>query len=311
TVTGGRAVGAASSPSAGGNGGAVYVAGGLLTLANTTISGNSAARSGGGIYAHEGAVNVSTGTISGNSARLTGGVSGFDNDIRITNSIISGNTGGGVGGTYGDLQVIYSTVSNNTGDGIDYGGGNVSVTNSTISGNTRGIVVTGGDFALDLELTHSTVTRNAQTGVLAYSAGEGIEIILNRSLIAGNSRSEISADAEYTLVTAGNSNVLGHSGDARITGFNPGSTDIVPRQPLNAILNPTLADNGGFTRTHALVAGSPAIDAVNDGTCPPPTRDQRGITRPRDGNGDGGPACDAGAVEYVASPGIPPASALP
>jgi predicted outer membrane repeat protein len=307
----------------------VYVAGGLLTLANTTISGNSAAKSGGGVYAHEGAVSVSTSTISGNSARLTGGVSGFDNDIRITNSIISGNTGGGVGGTYGDLQVIYSTVSNNTGDGIDYGVGSVSVTNSTISGNTRGIVVTGGDFALGLELTHSTVTpnvqtgaldlelmhttvtRNAQTGVLAYSAGEGIEIILNRSLIAGNSRSEISADAEYILVTAGNSNVFGHSGDARITGFDPGATDIVPMQPLNTIISPTLTDNGGFTRTHALVAGSPAIDAVNDGTCPPPARDQRGITRPRDGNGDGGPACDAGAVEYVASPGVPPASALP
>ncbi|HKF95185.1 MAG TPA: choice-of-anchor Q domain-containing protein, partial [Gammaproteobacteria bacterium] len=32
------------------------------------------------------------------------------------------------------------------------------------------------------------------------------------------------------------------------------------------ILNPTLANNGGPTRTHALVGGSPAIDTVTDGT---------------------------------------------
>jgi hypothetical protein len=55
---------------------------------------------------------------------------------------------------------------------------------------------------------------------------------------------------------------------------------------LKAILDPTPANNGGFTKTQALVAGSPSIDAVFDGTCPPPARDQRGVTRPRDGNGD-------------------------
>src|SRR5215218_5623019 len=49
-----------------------------------------------------------------------------------------------------------------------------------------------------------------------------------------------------------------------------------------------------------LVTGSPAIDAVNNGTCPPPATDQRGIGRPQDGNGDGGPACDIGTYELVA-----------
>jgi hypothetical protein len=44
---------------------------------------------------------------------------------------------------------------------------------------------------------------------------------------------------------------------------------------LRAILNPALADNGGPTRMHALVAGIPAIDTVFDGTCPPPARDPR------------------------------------
>jgi len=48
-----------------------------------------------------------------------------------------------------------------------------------------------------------------------------------------------------------------------------------------------------------LVAGSPAIDAVNDGMCPPPAGDRREKIRPQDGNGDGGPACDIGSYEFV------------
>jgi len=41
-------------------------------------------------------------------------------------------------------------------------------------------------------------------------------------------------------------------------------------------------------RTQALGAGSPAIDTITDGTCPPPVTDQRSVKRPQDGNGDGG-----------------------
>jgi hypothetical protein len=48
-----------------------------------------------------------------------------------------------------------------------------------------------------------------------------------------------------------------------------------------------LADNGGPTLTHGLLAGSPAIDAA--ATCPP--IDQRGVARPQ------GAACDVGSVE--------------
>jgi len=49
-----------------------------------------------------------------------------------------------------------------------------------------------------------------------------------------------------------------------------------------------LADNGGPTLTHALLAGSPAIDAAL-GACP--AIDQRGVVRPVGGG------CDVGAVE--------------
>jgi uncharacterized repeat protein (TIGR01451 family) len=68
----------------------------------------------------------------------------------------------------------------------------------------------------------------------------------------------------------------------------------VPNEPLDAILDP-LADNGGPTQTHALVTGSPAVDAAGPG-CPPPNTDQRGVSRPQ------GAACDIGSFELEQAP---------
>jgi len=48
---------------------------------------------------------------------------------------------------------------------------------------------------------------------------------------------------------------------------------------------------------HALAAGIPVVDAVNDGTCPPPVKVQRRVSRLQDGNGAGGPACNIGAFD--------------
>ena len=58
-----------------------------------------------------------------------------------------------------------------------------------------------------------------------------------------------------------------------------------------------LADNGGFTLTHDLRPGSPAIDAGSPTVCP--ATDQRGAARPIDGDGKDGARCDMGAVEYM------------
>ena len=69
-----------------------------------------------------------------------------------------------------------------------------------------------------------------------------------------------------SIVNANNFNLFGTNGNAGVSGFTPGPTDIVPGVSLAQILGP-LKNNGGPTQTHALLAGSPAIDAGDPGGC--------------------------------------------
>jgi hypothetical protein len=66
---------------------------------------------------------------------------------------------------------------------------------------------------------------------------------------------------------------------------SPVSDDLISS---NAMIG-GLADNGGSTWTHALLPGSPAIDAADDTACL--ETDQRGVTRPQ------GAHCDIGSYE--------------
>jgi hypothetical protein len=111
--------------------------------------------------------------------------------------------------------------------------------------------------------------------------------------------------------------------------FTPGASDLTLTSDgadptaLAAIRGP-LADNGGPTSTHALAAGSPAIDFAPSADCAAATAvaglDQRGEPRgadiPGTGNAGGPNLCDAGAYEaqppapVPISPGIVIASLL-
>jgi hypothetical protein len=177
------------------------------------------------------------------------------------------------------------------------------VTNSTISGNSSNSGEIGGGGAVinngTLTLTNTTISGNTA------SYGGGVRndgtLTLNRTLISGNTANSGSAPELYNYATqatviANSFNLFGHYGVAGVEGLSPGPTDIAPTQPLSTILNTTLANNGGPTRTHALPRRSPAVDAVMD-TCPPPARDQRGVRRPQDGNKDGAAICGTGAFE--------------
>jgi hypothetical protein len=157
-------------------------------------------------------------------------------------------------------------------------------------------VINGGRGTLTL--TNTTISDNTAD----YGGGVRNDgtLTLNRTLISGNNASgpapELLNRSSGTVI-ANNFNLFGHDGVAGVEGLSPGPTDIAPTQPLSTILNTTLANNGGPTRTHALPRRSPAVDAVMD-TCPPPARDQRGVRRPQDGTKkDGAAICGTGAFE--------------
>ena len=229
---------------------------GDLTLDNMTLSGGASA--GGGAVFNSGTLTIKNSTISGNtSSGAGGGIYGYWSDIIIENSTISGNTataqGGGVWGRFGALTIINSTISGNRSS--DSGGG---------------------------------VAKNS------YSAGA---FTLANSLIAGN-QARVAPEIYYTEccgmpppdIESAN-NLFGTNGNAGVSGVSPGPTDIVPSVPLEQILGP-LKNNGGPTQTHALVAGSPAIDAGNPNGCQDNSgallqTDQRGFPRNVDGNNDG------------------------
>jgi hypothetical protein len=267
---------------------------GTASIKNSIISGNM----GGGISnSYSGSLTIENSSISGNGFGVGNG-----GTLAIKNSTISGNTGGGVFNSYsGNLTIENSTISGNTsnfsGGGVSNVGGRLTITNSTISGNRANVA--GGLF--------NDRYYNGYCNALHFCSDGSLT--LNNSLIAGN-QATVAPEIENTsIVSANNFNLFGASGNAGVSGFAPGPTDIVPSVSLAQILRP-LKNNGGPTQTHALVAGSPAIDAGNPGGCRDNSgallqTDQRGFPRNVDGNNDGTARCDIGAVEGVGAAAIP------
>jgi cyclophilin family peptidyl-prolyl cis-trans isomerase len=270
-------------------------------LNNVTITGNNAGRVGGGIQVLRGAANIANSTISGNSAGSSGGglvASAYT--MVVSHSTISGNLAGARGGglyqNYGDTTILNSTLSLN--QASSDGGGVFSRTNA-------------GD---SLVIQHATLTRNtSDSDTNGTGSGGGIylrsnsgvgAVAIEHTIIAGNiDRSNQAPDINNTAATTpatlnqaftlvGNNKGSGLASSALI------GTELAPIDPL---LGP-LAASGGPTLTHALLAGSPAIDAGDPSFSRPLTYDQRGAPFLRVQNG----RIDIGAVELN-----PSDSALP
>jgi (2Fe-2S) ferredoxin len=290
---------------------------GDLTLQGMTLSGGS---SFGGLW-NTGTLTIKNSIISGN----TGGViNNYRAALSIENSSISGNTGSGVSNS-GTLSIAHSIISGNTassGGGLHNYYGTVTIENSTISGNTatndgggisnqysakqgRGVTITNSTISGNRANRGGGISNNSQCYYFGFFTCPAA-LTLNNSLIVGNQAAvapEIENDAS-SIVTANNFNLFGANGNAGVSGFTPGPTDIVPSVSLAQIMGP-LKNNGGPTETHALVAGSPAIDAGDPGGCRGNSgalllKDQRGFVRHVDGNNDGAARCDIGAVEFGA-----------
>ena len=259
------------------NGGGIdNPAGSTLNITDSTISNNTAVR-GGGIY-NRGTGTLTNTTVSGNTAESSGGGIYNSGTLTLTNSTVSGNTAFLGGGIYdfGILTLTNSTVMGNSASanagGIANYGGTSTLTNSTVSDNTADS--SGGGianaFGATLTLTNSTITGNtASSGGGIYNFGGTINP--KNTIIAGNN-ANAGPDCSGTLTSQGHNLIQDVSGCA-ITGDLTGN--ITGQDPL---LGP-LTDNGGPTRTHALLPGSPAVDSGDDSVLVAPHNlynDQRG-----------------------------------
>jgi len=309
------------------NGGGISNVNGALTLENVIVAGNVAASLGGGIYNTSNAVlNVSKSTISGNQSVLGfgGGIFNASGTVTIEYSTVRSNSGGGIYNTEvaALMNILTTSVSENSGGGIynvtdaklnltsslvsgnystAFGGGiendaTATITNSTIYGNT--VTNRGGGIRNlgTMSLINSTVSGNA-----ANFDGGGVN---NSGMF--NSRNSIFADNTVKngvtldfsgVLTSQGYNLIENTGGATIIGATTGNITGV-----DAKLGP-LTDNEGATFTCELLLGSPAIDAADPNNFP--ATDQRGVSRPRNGDGIGATRADIGAYEREFS-GKPP-----
>jgi hypothetical protein len=292
------------------SGGGINNNGGTLIINNCTITNNDADDWGGGIR-NEGTLTLNNSTVSDNTARMGGGIYNYwGSMLTLNNSTVSDNHadewGGGIWNEY-MLTMNTSTVSGNDagerGGGIYHYGselnGKLILNNSTVSGNnaTYGGGIHNNDGTVILN--NSTVSGNT-----ADDDGGGIynedTANVKNTIIAGNNAS--SGPDFYGTLTSYSCNLVQDISDCTITGNE--TCNIYGEDPL---LGP-LQDNGGPTFTHALLEGSPAIDAIyTDCGCTTiagvlVTTDQRGEPRPVDGDGDGTALCDIGAYELQPPP---------
>lgn len=283
------------------SGGLHFRVNGTATIDDSTISDNNGGESAnraGGIF-NDGTMTIRNSQITGNGV-TTGDIDGagiFNNsDLTVIGTTISGNTGDEGGGIDNDgtLRLIDSTISNNvanSGGGLVNDFSNATIVNTTISGNIAG---DGGGIRHKgnshfLTVINSTIAGNsASEGTGGIASTDSSELVLNNSIVSGNSGGDLSG------AFTGSHNVIQDGSDS-----GTGLTDTINADPL---LSP-LQDNGGPTFTHALGAGSPAIDAgINgnavDADSNPLEFDQRGEGFARIVGGPVvGAAVDIGAFE--------------
>jgi CSLREA domain-containing protein len=259
-----------------GQGGGLYNAvGASATLTDTTVSSNSVANTlpmqqngnGGGIYNDTATLIMDRATIDHNIAGGSSPGSGF---------------GGGICNINGTLTLTNVTLSSNQAPGgISYGGGlynkgatsNPTLTNVTLYANVAGNM--GGNiynfFGATPIKVRNTIIAYPATGLFYDNCGGGLE---------SNPATRINGmgyNLEYPTPIA-------TSRSCGLSVADPKLLDLALNAP-------------GETQTHALQAGSAALDVA--GACGgAPAVDQRGVSRPQGIN------CDLGAYEKGGEPSL-------
>lgn len=321
-----------SDGSSGDGGGGLFAYGGRVTVTNSTISGNTTGSGGGaGFFSAHGAVSIITNTtITGNSIGfpgvggglrivggssmqvkgsyvtgnyaffMGGGVLVSDSTLTMFASTVAGNSVNEIGGYGGGIAVVgpaiarldYSTISGNSGSvgsGVFVRKGTILTANTTLYGNSAyiyggGLYVGSNDAQApsSVSLVNSTISGNsARSGGGLWQLGY-VTVSLNNTIMNNDCRfsgGELSAD--HSMITSLCNSFLDNNSD--------GTSNIIDGDPR---LGP-LAENGGPTKTMALLPGSGAIDAGSDTLASGLTYDQRGPGYPRVYNG----TVDIGAYE--------------
>jgi CSLREA domain-containing protein len=289
---------------------------GTLVVDGSTIRDNTSTAEGGGIYS-DGGLEITSSVIQANTSYNGAGVLGtakanmtFE-DVLFEGNMAS-NFGGGIyndqtiqfedvtlrsnqalrgGGLYNGFNALLKrvTINNNqapNGAGL-YSEVWASLDNVTISGNQHPSSDRGAGIFNNgiLTLTNSTLFQNeAPIGANLYNFENGSATI--RNTIFAGALNKNNCFNEGSIVSQGYNLEDGIS----CPFYQPG--DQINKDPK---LGP-LVNNGGVTYTHKPAGDSPAVDTGDSKNCP--VTDQRTRVRPVDGDANGTPVCDIGAVEY-------------
>ena len=140
------------------------------------------------------------------------------------------------------------------------------ISNSTFSRNSAdlgGAISSGSFFNYSgFQLKNSTVVFNSAT-----TRGGGINLNFSPMKITGNiiSGNQSAGSQEIFGLNASvesRYNILGFLDDPGIEGFQLSASDLIHQSTVDALVDINLSDNGGLTKTHALISDSPAIDFV-------------------------------------------------
>ncbi len=276
-------------------------AGAVVTIVDSTIRGNEANGYGGGIFViDDSRLTVTGSTIEDNRAGLRGGgiAVTVGAEATIQDSTVRDNEtdydGGGLEIQRARARLERVTVSGNRAG--RWGGGlnvddqaTVDAVNVTLSGN-EAPSGSAANLARGSTLTLSFVTVADHQGGAAFAVDSSSTLRLKNSLLADPDVDECQLEDGATVQVSG-----------VVIADDPSCNhaSITVDLNLRTTLGP-LQNNGGPTETHALLPGSPALDAVTvctdwDGNSV--ATDQRGVSRPQNGK------CDVGAFEFRAPAG--------
>ena len=261
------------------------VSGGTTSISGVTVTGGTGVAQiqdgfGGGIFVDSGAtLNLTDSEVVGNSAENGGGIASVGT-LLVSRTTVSGNRAEGLQ-TDGNVGGIYVMQ------------GAAEIRNTTVSGNSASATAGGIGAVGRLVLENVTVAYNtaALVGGVAQAVGRTApDTTIDNTLIARNTGGACGGDQGGIPAWKGDRN-LDDDGSCEFTAAGDRS-GVDPQIGL-------LGQNGGPTQTHALAAGSAAVDAGADCAA----TDQRGAARSG--------ACDIGAFEYIPPTQTPPPSQPP